>query len=107
VAVTKAEVVAVGAELASIADAEFAPAIARAQLYVDPSTWGVLADEGVALYSAHLLALAHPEITLGDRMPKNMPPPPPEAGALGLTRFGIQIWWTQNTLPDARLPFVC
>lgn len=105
-AVAQADVVAVGAELAPIAAGEFTTAIARAGNYVDATTWGVLANEGVALLAAHFLALAHPELTLGDRMPKNMPPPPPECGAYGLTRFGIQFWWTMQTLPDARLPFV-
>jgi hypothetical protein len=102
----KADVVAVGAELAPIADPEFTTAISRAQKYVDATTWGVLADEGVAILAAHFLALAHPEITLGDRMPKNMPPPPADAGSYGLTRFGIQFWQTLNTLPGARFPQV-
>jgi hypothetical protein len=51
----------------------------------------VLADEGTKWLAAHFLALSHPELSLGERMPAKMPQPPAEAGPYGASGSACSI----------------
>jgi hypothetical protein len=83
-------------ELVSLGNQEIDNAIASATLEVNADSWGTLATRGIVVLAAHLLAEAHPELYLGERVPER-PDPPEGAGAYGSTVYGVRYWRMRKT----------
>lgn len=78
---------------------EVQAAIDAAALEVNPDSWGTVADRGITLLAAHNLCTAHPELYLGERVPKRPDPPEGAAAAgLGSTEYGVAYWRLRRTL---------
>lgn len=86
-------------ELAQLQDPEIQAALTAAALEVNVTYWGSVADRGIALLAAHELCKAHPELYLGERVPKR-PDPPEDAvkAGLGETVYGVSYWRIRRTL---------
>lgn len=86
-------------ETQSLADSEIQTALDDAALEINVTWWGTVADRGTVLLAAHELCKAHPELYLGERVPKR--PDPPQAAVdagLGETVYGVAYWRIRRTL---------
>ena len=99
-AVTKADVLRIAPELASLtsySDADWDAFIADASSQVNPTYWGARADLGVKYLTAHLIAIGNPQAggrlvasrTVGP-VSESYATPQMDQSSLGATRFGAE-----------------
>ncbi|SRR5713101_92712 len=92
----------------AIPDSEVQAALTHALGEIDITgvAWGTASDRAVALYTCHVLAVSHTELSQNQKVRIYETPGAEEAGALGVTRYGREFVRLRDSQLKCRLPLV-